>query len=87
MIPTKGPVYAEMALAGRDDDCLPGEMLAHPILMNRPEGANGKDLNARDWVFYPAARVYPPKKVSLLQGVTRKRQKEGNKFHGTLASV
>lgn len=30
------PVYAEMGLDGRDDDCLLAAMSAHPILMNRP---------------------------------------------------
>jgi arsenate reductase len=33
---TKEPVYEEMALEGRDDDCLLAAMSAHPILLNRP---------------------------------------------------
>ena len=33
---TKEPVYGEMELDGRDDDCLLAAMSAHPILMNRP---------------------------------------------------
>jgi arsenate reductase len=36
VIRTQEPVYAEMKLAGRDDDCLLAAMAAHPILMNRP---------------------------------------------------
>ena len=32
----KESVYDEMALDGRDDDCLLAAMAAHPILMNRP---------------------------------------------------
>ena len=36
VIRTKEPVYDEMALQGRDDDCLLAAMSAHPILMNRP---------------------------------------------------
>ncbi|HVW74925.1 MAG TPA: arsenate reductase (glutaredoxin) [Rhizomicrobium sp.] len=36
VIRTKEPVYAEMGLEGRDDDCLLAAMSAHPILMNRP---------------------------------------------------
>ena len=36
VIRTNEPVYAEMELAGRDDDCLLAAMSAHPILMNRP---------------------------------------------------
>lgn len=36
MIRTKEPVYAEMGLDGRDDDCLLAAMAAHPILLNRP---------------------------------------------------
>jgi arsenate reductase len=36
VIRTKEPVYDEMALDGRDDDCLLAAMSAHPILMNRP---------------------------------------------------
>src|ERR1700722_2548581 len=36
VIRTNEPIYAEMELAGRDDDCLLAAMSAHPILMNRP---------------------------------------------------
>jgi arsenate reductase (glutaredoxin) len=36
VIRTGEPVYAEMELAGRDDDCLLAAMAAHPILLNRP---------------------------------------------------
>ncbi|HEY2007992.1 MAG TPA: arsenate reductase (glutaredoxin) [Rhizomicrobium sp.] len=36
VIRTKEPVYEEMGLDGRDDDCLLAAMSAHPILMNRP---------------------------------------------------
>ena len=36
VIRTKEPVYEEMGLEGRDDDCLLAAMSAHPILMNRP---------------------------------------------------
>jgi arsenate reductase len=36
VIRDKEPVYAEMELAGRDDDCLLAAMSAHPILLNRP---------------------------------------------------
>ncbi len=36
MIRTKEPVYDEMELEGRDDDCLLAAMCGHPILMNRP---------------------------------------------------
>jgi len=36
VIRTQEPVYAEMELDGRDDDCLLAAMAAHPILMNRP---------------------------------------------------
>lgn len=36
VIRTKEPVYDEMELEGRDDDCLLAAMSAHPILMNRP---------------------------------------------------
>ncbi len=36
VIRTNEPVYAEMELAGRDDDCLLAAMAAHPSLMNRP---------------------------------------------------
>ena len=36
VIRTKEPVYDEMELDGRDDDCLLAAMSAHPILMNRP---------------------------------------------------
>jgi arsenate reductase len=36
VIRTHEPVYAEMGLDGRDDDCLLAAMSAHPILMNRP---------------------------------------------------
>ena len=36
VIRTQEPVYAEMELAGRDDDCLLAAMSAHPILLNRP---------------------------------------------------
>jgi arsenate reductase len=36
VIRAKEPVYDEMELEGRDDDCLLAAMSAHPILMNRP---------------------------------------------------
>jgi arsenate reductase len=36
VIRTHEPVYDEMGLDGRDDDCLLAAMSAHPILMNRP---------------------------------------------------
>ncbi|HEX4177326.1 MAG TPA: arsenate reductase (glutaredoxin) [Rhizomicrobium sp.] len=36
VIRTKEPVYAEMGLDGRDDDCLLAAIAAHPILLNRP---------------------------------------------------
>jgi arsenate reductase len=36
VIRTNEPIYAEMELAGRDDDCLLAAMAAHPILLNRP---------------------------------------------------
>jgi arsenate reductase len=36
VIRTKEPVYAEMGLDGRDDDCLLAAVAAHPILLNRP---------------------------------------------------
>ena len=36
VIRAKEPVYDEMGLEGRDDDCLLAAMSAHPILMNRP---------------------------------------------------
>ncbi|HUE63308.1 MAG TPA: arsenate reductase (glutaredoxin) [Rhizomicrobium sp.] len=36
VIRAKEPVYEEMELEGRDDDCLLAAMSAHPILMNRP---------------------------------------------------
>ncbi|HEX4026130.1 MAG TPA: arsenate reductase (glutaredoxin) [Rhizomicrobium sp.] len=36
VIRSKEPVYDEMELEGRDDDCLLAAMSAHPILMNRP---------------------------------------------------
>ena len=36
VIRAKEPVYDEMELEDRDDDCLLAAMSAHPILMNRP---------------------------------------------------
>ena len=36
VIRAKEPVYEEMELEGRDEDCLLAAMSAHPILMNRP---------------------------------------------------
>jgi arsenate reductase len=36
LVRTKEPVYAEMELDGRDDDCLLAAMAIHPVLMNRP---------------------------------------------------
>jgi arsenate reductase len=36
VIRTKEPVYAEMNLAGADDDTLLAAMAVHPILLNRP---------------------------------------------------
>jgi len=36
VIRTKEPIYEEMGLEGRDDDCLLAAIAAHPILMNRP---------------------------------------------------
>jgi arsenate reductase (glutaredoxin) len=36
VVRTREPVYDEMELAGRDDDCLLAAIAAHPILLNRP---------------------------------------------------
>ena len=36
VIRAQEPVYAEMGLAGRDDDTLLAAIAAHPILLNRP---------------------------------------------------
>ena len=36
LVRTKEPVFAELGLAGADDDALLDAMLAHPILINRP---------------------------------------------------